>query len=57
MIDPLFVLLVSPLEMVDPVDQLLFSLWSKLSPHWWQQTIEEAISEDIKIDTHTDLTL
>ena len=56
-IDPLFVLLVSSLEMGDPVNEFLLGLWGKFGPHWWQKTVEEAISEDIKIDTHTNFTL
>jgi len=55
--DPIFVLLESSLEMSDPIDQFLFGLRGKFSPNWWQQTVEEAISKNIKIDTHTNLTL
>lgn len=55
-LDPVLVLLVPPLEVVDPIDEVLLVLRGLLSPHWWHPSVEHAACKVIQRAGHTNLT-
>lgn len=53
--NPSLVLLVSSLEVFNPVDKVLLGLWSESCPLSWQLTVKERLCNRIKLLTHTNL--
>lgn len=53
----MFILVVSSLKVINPVDEVLFGIWSKFKPLGWYLTIEEGVCKNIKIRTHTYFTM
>jgi len=56
-IDPVSVLLVSSLEVSDPACEALLRLWCEPGPSWWQLSVEEGVTQHIKVSAHSDLTI
>ena len=55
-LNPLPVLVVAALEVLDPVDEGLQALRGEPEPHGWNEAIEDAVTQLFELLGHTDLT-
>ena len=55
-LNPLPVLVVAALEVLDPVDEGFQAIRGALEPHGWNEAIEDAVTQLFELLGHTDLT-